>query len=238
MRNLKGRWRRGSESNRRIKVLQTSPLPLGYRAPMLKRASKLSHIAKRSSSRNRPAMLARTTGRQKKKPAAHGLFAAVVWSGRRDLNPRLRPWQGRTLPLSYSRSVETIINKALVRDNGSSGYTSARARKMKPRKRIGEPTSPASKSISELQIRHACLATFGSRRHSRFPRQGAHVSSHAEVCGGLVIDAAVDKVGEAASRLGRQSGKSERGVVVRAATLVPEIVVPMQLHLVHFASDP
>src|SRR5271165_3277362 len=26
-------WRRGSESNRRIKVLQTSPLPLGYRAP-------------------------------------------------------------------------------------------------------------------------------------------------------------------------------------------------------------
>ena len=28
---LKG-WRRGSESNRRIKVLQTSPLPLGYRA--------------------------------------------------------------------------------------------------------------------------------------------------------------------------------------------------------------
>ena len=29
-----------------------------------------------------------------------GLFA---WSGKRDLNPRLRPWQGRTLPLSYSR---------------------------------------------------------------------------------------------------------------------------------------
>jgi hypothetical protein len=27
-------WRRGSESNRRIKVLQTSPLPLGYRALM------------------------------------------------------------------------------------------------------------------------------------------------------------------------------------------------------------
>jgi hypothetical protein len=27
-----------------------------------------------------------------------------VWSGKRDSNPRLRPWQGRTLPLSYSRS--------------------------------------------------------------------------------------------------------------------------------------
>src|ERR1700691_1472079 len=29
-------WRRGPESNRRIKVLQTSPLPLGYRALSLK----------------------------------------------------------------------------------------------------------------------------------------------------------------------------------------------------------
>ena len=32
------------------------------------------------------------------------------WSGRRDLNPRLRPWQGRTLPLSYSRSNFLSIN--------------------------------------------------------------------------------------------------------------------------------
>ena len=37
-----------------------------------------------------------------KKPAESGL--PNFWSGRRDLNPRLRPWQGRTLPLSYSRS--------------------------------------------------------------------------------------------------------------------------------------
>src|SRR5512139_1696318 len=29
------------------------------------------------------------------------------WSGKRDSNPRLRPWQGRTLPLSYSRSRRT-----------------------------------------------------------------------------------------------------------------------------------
>ena len=33
--------------------------------------------------------------------------AGEFWSGRRDLNPRLRPWQGRTLPLSYSRSAES-----------------------------------------------------------------------------------------------------------------------------------
>ena len=38
-------------------------------------------------------------------------FYFEIWSGRRDLNPRLRPWQGRTLPLSYSRSAASIINK-------------------------------------------------------------------------------------------------------------------------------
>ena len=31
----------------------------------------------------------------------------VLWSGKRELNPRLRPWQGRTLPLSYSRSAKS-----------------------------------------------------------------------------------------------------------------------------------
>ena len=54
-------WRRGSESNRRIKVLQTSPLPLGYRAlsPTRQRSDKLK------SARNEPAVdkiLERETG--------------------------------------------------------------------------------------------------------------------------------------------------------------------------------
>jgi hypothetical protein len=31
------------------------------------------------------------------------LPAQLRWSGRRDLNPRRPPWQGGTLPLSYSR---------------------------------------------------------------------------------------------------------------------------------------
>src|SRR5579862_1349790 len=74
-------WRRGSESNRRIKVLQTSPLPLGYRAPCFGTGRK-NHLRVQVESE--------------------------IWSGRRDLNPRLRPWQGRTLPLSYSR-LPTII---------------------------------------------------------------------------------------------------------------------------------
>ena len=39
-------------------------------------------------------------------------FALKLWSGRRDLNPRLRPWQGRTLPLSYSRSKKLNSSRA------------------------------------------------------------------------------------------------------------------------------
>lgn len=47
---------------------------------------------------------------QLRKTLAHG-EGSKLWSGRRDLNPRLRPWQGRTLPLSYSRSTFWIIAK-------------------------------------------------------------------------------------------------------------------------------
>ena len=36
--------------------------------------------------------------------ALAGAVLGRRWSGKRDSNPRLRPWQGRTLPLSYSRS--------------------------------------------------------------------------------------------------------------------------------------
>ena len=43
-------WRRGSESNRRIKVLQTSPLPLGYRAP-----AQLNSVPSRCIPSNEPA---------------------------------------------------------------------------------------------------------------------------------------------------------------------------------------
>ena len=40
-----------------------------------------------------------------------GLKLKDFWSGRRDLNPRLRPWQGRTLPLSYSRPEHLNYNE-------------------------------------------------------------------------------------------------------------------------------
>ena len=39
------------------------------------------------------------------------------WSGRRDSNPRLQPWQGCALPLSYARLVlrlRAFLNTAMV----------------------------------------------------------------------------------------------------------------------------
>ena len=41
----------------------------------------------------------------------------ILWSGRRDLNPRLRPWQGRTLPLSYSRSYKAVYRTPQIPGN-------------------------------------------------------------------------------------------------------------------------
>src|SRR5580693_1478889 len=77
----KENWRRGPGSNRRIKVLQTSPLPLGYRA-----LAGLPTLGTGPDRRSQP-------GRRRR----------AVWSGRRDLNSRPSPWQGDALPLSYSR---------------------------------------------------------------------------------------------------------------------------------------
>ena len=74
-------WRRGPGSNRRIKVLQTSPLPLGYRA-----LAGLPLFEPLPNRRSQPG------GRRR-----------AIWSGRRDLNSRPSPWQGDALPLSYSR---------------------------------------------------------------------------------------------------------------------------------------
>ncbi len=88
-------WRRGPGSNRRIKVLQTSPLPLGYRA---------------------------TASWSETIPARPGGEAAI-WSGRRDLNPRPSPWQGDALPLSYSRLVQVEVYQCATGRSNSASET-------------------------------------------------------------------------------------------------------------------
>ena len=66
-------WRRHPDLNRGIKVLQTLALPLGYSAVF--------------------------AFRKKLKEKT----VQIIWSGKRDSNPRHSPWQGDALPLSYSR---------------------------------------------------------------------------------------------------------------------------------------
>ena len=88
-------WRRGWESNPRIKVLQTSALPLGYRAPRKNRLGPVQAVLwppHLSASQRTPASA------HFAEPLVQGVTTGIFWSGRRDSNPRHRPWQGRTLP--------------------------------------------------------------------------------------------------------------------------------------------
>ena len=89
---LRKDWRRGPGSNRRIKVLQTSPLPLGYRAL--------------------GCMPQREPGDKSRKAIYRVARGRPDWSGRRDLNSRPSPWQGDALPLSYSRLEQVRVYRA------------------------------------------------------------------------------------------------------------------------------
>src|SRR3954471_21359903 len=97
-----------------MEVLQTSALPLGdgagrnqlYEGRFRPRIRCGYNSEGRSSFSSAASIL---TGESTSAPRRDGrqLSPANVsesWSGKRDSNPRLRPWQGRTLPLSYSRS--------------------------------------------------------------------------------------------------------------------------------------
>ena len=91
------RQRRRADSNRRIKVLQTSPLPLGYVAvfttsPRIKPRRLVGLGAAGSSIRGSVDGEPRCTYLQAPCPAFTGQ------SGKRDSNPRHQPWQGCALP--------------------------------------------------------------------------------------------------------------------------------------------
>ncbi len=132
------RWRRGSESNRRIKVLQTSPLPLGYRAILNivppGRMEPQPGICDfpitpaRFACKNRDfhhAACAATTFRLNPSgnPATQAARKVAIWSGRRDLNPRPSPWQGDALPLSYSRIRPQAVYRAAPRPVNATPYS-------------------------------------------------------------------------------------------------------------------
>ena len=108
-----------------VRILQTLALPLGYdairhfgvmpfRGYSLERETVWS-LSRQPSVRTRFAglRLHRTSLREAESRQSIARFSKILfhshchyfrWSGRRDSDPRLSPWQGDTLPLSHSRT--------------------------------------------------------------------------------------------------------------------------------------
>jgi hypothetical protein len=103
-------------------------------------------------------------------PMSPGL-TREIWSGRRDSNPRPRPWQGRALPLSYTR----------IREAGAAAPTTGRAMPnagVECNRPLGVPSTIAFSSevyngsreenASKHEIRaSALIQNRGSSSHSR-----------------------------------------------------------------------
>ena len=87
------RWRRRLSDSKRHEVTVQG---IGAPSPRPSERAAASEPRERSGDLGAPAS-ERVRGPGTKSPDQN-------WSGKRDSNPRLRPWQGRTLPLSYSRS--------------------------------------------------------------------------------------------------------------------------------------
>src|SRR6266568_2747920 len=87
---------------------------------------------------------------------------ANSWSGRRDLNPRLRPWQGRTLPLSYSRSVPSVYSTYALRAKRQKLTAPALGPAIPFRARLARrdllPVTVRQKALNELGLGVLCLA--------------------------------------------------------------------------------
>ena len=89
-------WSGRRDLNPRLQPWQGCTLPLSYSRLM---ASDCGNFWRRNPDSNWSIEVLQTSA------LPLGYSALRFWSGRRDLNPRLQPWQGCTLPLSYSRSV-------------------------------------------------------------------------------------------------------------------------------------
>src|SRR5437764_5881098 len=84
------------------------------------------------------------------------------WSGRRDSNPRPRPWQGRALPLSYTRIRATAATGPL-----SACYAKCALALQQPiRPRVGQ-ISLVSATVSDLSRGvHTDLRRSGTRHRA------------------------------------------------------------------------
>jgi hypothetical protein len=92
-----------------------------------------------------------------------------IWSGRRGSNPRHRPWQGRALPLSYSRSTCKIINDA---------FTLGQRRKRSHRVSSTEAVLKSNESCmaAHARLAHSPLRIFFRRYDATIPHMNDAVA--------------------------------------------------------------
>ena len=90
---------------------------------------------------------------------------AEIWSGKRDSNPRLRPWQGRTLPLSYSRSCRATATPKC--STGSSGARNPRGRSSRQRASFRPATPSRIRTRLARRPRRPRLAEQGHAQDGR-----------------------------------------------------------------------
>ena len=98
-------WRRRPDLNRGSRFCRPLPYHLAT-APVgtVCRESPAASMRSNTIPRRRSGRPEQSTDSARNSRSESSSNPCEGWSGKRDSNPRLRPWQGRTLPLSYSRS--------------------------------------------------------------------------------------------------------------------------------------
>jgi hypothetical protein len=142
----KENWRRGSESNRRIKVLQTSPLPLGYRARGKRAESKALRLMQGLDNTVSTILMERETGFE---PATSTLARSHSTT--------------ELLPLS-----RLIINSALVLSNGPAEGRPAPSARTSARETARNLSRSRSRNCPETHPSGRRKRAVSSGRGSRF----------------------------------------------------------------------
>ena len=93
------------------------------------------------------------------------------WSGKRDLNPRLRPWQGRTLPLSYSRSAQRPLARVEEKNTSVRRDRQGQPRRIAWFRRASPPPQAGRGMRGTLEFR---LTDHGPRTTDHGPRTTDH----------------------------------------------------------------
>ena len=91
-----------------------------------------------------------------------GAAEIKVWSGRRDSNPRPRPWQGRALPLSYTRMSRYLRRLAAA---GDPPYGASVPSMQAPRTQEQKPLHPPIYSVAIPGPARARADRYGARQH-------------------------------------------------------------------------